>query len=63
MCSGSIEKTQYLLRHNFSMTETNDEGLTPFDVATGKCGTFLQQRKEKGFLSGSVLDKVAKKDK
>jgi serine/threonine protein kinase/ankyrin repeat protein len=56
--SGSVFKTKYLLDNGCSMTDISEDGLNPYDVATGKCQAYLKMRKEEGFLTGNILDKV-----
>ena len=59
--SGSVEKTFYLCEVvRLSVTEKNNDHKSPFDLATGKCAIFLNERKARGFLVGSVVDKTRK---
>jgi hypothetical protein len=51
-------QTRYLLEDlKLLILDKDKKGQTPFDVATGKCRTFLEDRKEKGYLSGSAVDR------
>ncbi len=60
--SGDVDKTVYLLEQvRLKITEKDDNHNTPFDVATGACAIYLQERKKKGFVSGSMLDKAKKR--
>ncbi len=59
--SGSVEKTLYLMETvRLSITEKDNNHKSPFDLATGKCAVFLQERKAKGFVVGSVVEKTRK---
>ena len=59
--SGSVDKTVYLMDVvGLKITDQNGDHQTPFDVAMGKAALYLQERRAKGFVSGSVVDKARK---
>jgi hypothetical protein len=59
--SGSVEKTLYLMETvRLNITEKDNNHKSPFDIATGRCATFLEERKAKGFVVGSVVEKTRK---
>ena len=59
--SGDVDKTVYLLEQaRLKITEKDANHKTPFEVATGAAAIYLQERKKKGFVSGSIVDKAKK---
>lgn len=58
--SGNVEKTQYLIETvGLNSTTKNEQGQSPFDIATGACVGYLKLRKAQGFLSGSVVSQLS----
>lgn len=56
--SGDVEKTLYLMDSlRLKLTDKDLNHQTPFDVAKGSAALFLQARKEKGFVTGSIAEK------
>lgn len=56
--SGDVEKTVYLMDEvKLKITDKNLDLFTPYDVANGACALFLQERKAKGFVTGSIAEK------
>jgi ankyrin repeat protein len=60
--SGNVEKTIYLTDVvRLKLTDKDKFFKTPFDVAVGACAMFLQERKAKGFVTGSIAEKNRRK--
>ncbi len=54
--SGSITKMTYLMEElKFSITARDEEGNSPFDLAVGACKEYLTERKNRGFLSDTIV--------
>jgi ankyrin repeat protein len=60
--SGDVDKTIYLIENaRLKITEKNANHKTPYEVANGAAAIYLQERKKKGFVSGSIVDKAKKR--
>ena len=56
--SGSKEKAEYLMDVvQLKLTDRDNYHQSPFDVARGACLIMLQERKAKGFVTGSIAEK------
>jgi ankyrin repeat protein len=56
--SGDSEKTIYLIDVvGMKITDKDNNHKTPFDVAQGHAAVILLERKNKGFVTGSIADK------
>lgn len=56
--SGYVDKVTYLMDFvRLKVTDKDENHQTPYDVAVGPAALFLKARKEKGFVTGSIVER------
>jgi serine/threonine protein kinase/ankyrin repeat protein len=62
--SGYVDKVIYLMDSvRLKVTDKDENHQTPYDVAKGAASFFLTARKEKGFVTGSIIERTKDKEK